>query len=465
MATGTTGAPGNIPYPVGSDQYALTSDLAGMASQTNLALVNAVADAVSTAQWSRGILPAGANLATIQPGAYSVPTFAAAQGISPALPTEALGAGSLVIHPGTTYRSIEFVPIGVTIRPKPIWRNELNTGLNPPWYGWHRVDAGAALPAPLNTDLITVLGDSQSDATVAGNWVGVAEPLITQSFVKWARSGDDTNAVGIRAGFVKPLVTVAGGVIPASGAVTVTTAEQLQLRDNRVLVSGTIAGVVGSLRHDAGGSFTFTRAEAGSAVTVAGPTRFESSFTTAASVIVVWMGGNDITQGSAGTSASIADHIVGNYRAAVEWGAKKGQTVVVAGLTNRRDGGDASFQQVLDVNARLRALYPDRFLNVQGYLSQHALADAGITSTQADRDAMARGMIPPSLFLADGVHLTTAAYQALGAKRIAPWLVASGYAAATGLLPPPAPIVPPAASEPGSTDWTAAIAALNAAAA
>lgn len=465
MATGTTGAPGNIPYPVGSDQYALTSDLAGMASQTNLALVNAVADAVETAQWSRGVLPAGANLATIQPGAYSVPTYSAAQGVSPALPTEALGAGSLVIHPGTTYRTIEFVPIGVTLRPKPIWRNELNTGLTPPWYGWHRVDAGAALPAPLNTDLITLLGDSQSDPAVVGNWPSVAGPLIAQTFINQARSGDDSNAVGIRAGWVKPLVTVAGGVIPASGAVTVTTAEQLQLRDNRVLVAGSIAGVVGSFRHDSGGSFTFTRAEPGAAVSVSGPTRFESAFTTAASVIVVWMGGNDFNQGSTGTSSSIADHIVGNYRAAVEWGAKKGQTVLVAGVTNRRDGDDASFAQVMDVNNRLRALYPDRFLNVQGYLSQHALADAGVTPTQADQDAMARGAIPPSLFLADGVHLTTTAYQALGSKRIAPWLVASGYAAAVAPLPPPAPVAVPAATEPGSTDWAAAIAALNSAAA
>lgn len=41
MATGTTGAPGNIPFPVGSDQYALVSDLAGMASQINLGLANA----------------------------------------------------------------------------------------------------------------------------------------------------------------------------------------------------------------------------------------------------------------------------------------------------------------------------------------------------------------------------------------------------------------------------------------
>lgn len=41
MATGTTGAPGNIPFPTGGDQYALTSDLQAMASQTNLGLANA----------------------------------------------------------------------------------------------------------------------------------------------------------------------------------------------------------------------------------------------------------------------------------------------------------------------------------------------------------------------------------------------------------------------------------------
>lgn len=33
MATGTTGAPDNIPFPLGSDQYALTGDLQAMASQ------------------------------------------------------------------------------------------------------------------------------------------------------------------------------------------------------------------------------------------------------------------------------------------------------------------------------------------------------------------------------------------------------------------------------------------------
>ena len=34
MATGSTGAPWNIPFPVGADNYALTGDLQAMASQT-----------------------------------------------------------------------------------------------------------------------------------------------------------------------------------------------------------------------------------------------------------------------------------------------------------------------------------------------------------------------------------------------------------------------------------------------
>ena len=38
MASGSTGTPWNIQYPIGSDQYALTNDLAGMASSVSLAL-------------------------------------------------------------------------------------------------------------------------------------------------------------------------------------------------------------------------------------------------------------------------------------------------------------------------------------------------------------------------------------------------------------------------------------------
>lgn len=66
MASGTTGAPHNIPFPVGADQYALTGDLQAMSSQiaARLSAVKAEASWDKTAtplaeSEDMGILPAG----------------------------------------------------------------------------------------------------------------------------------------------------------------------------------------------------------------------------------------------------------------------------------------------------------------------------------------------------------------------------------------------------------------------
>lgn len=405
---------------------------------------NAVASnkAATAVRWYHGRLPNPAPVATLRPGVYDVSTYAESHRIDPPLPAEWRGSGTLVVYPGTTSRTVEWSPIGTTIRPKPIIRNEYNSGLTPPWYGWRRVDADALRPPELNTDLITVFGDSQSEAAVVGSWDEYAGPLIEQALYNQARSGDDTVAIGIRAGWVQPLVTVSGGVIPASGSVTLHSDEQITTRENRVLIGATVAGVGGSLRYDTAGQFTFTRSTAGDPVTVAGPVRVVSAFSTSASVILVWMGGNDFNGGYMGSASTIADHVIAGYQQAVAWGAEKGQAVVVAGVTNRlSDGpGTPAFAEVQDINRRLRENHPAQFLDVQGYYSEHAIYDAGLTPTQADLDAMAQGAIPPQLFLADGVHLTTAAHEAMGAHRIAPWLVARGYATPATAVPPPASI-------------------------
>ena len=397
--------------------------------------------ATGSARWYLGQLPNPAPLATIRPGIYEARTWADSQRIDPPLPAEYRGAGTLVIYPGTNFRSVEWSPIGTTINPKPIIRNEYNAGQATPWYGWRRVDADALRPAPLNNGLITVFGDSQS-SPVAGSWDGFAAPLIDQQFVNVARGGDDSTAIGIRFGWVQPLVTVAGGVIPASGSVTLISSEKITTREDRTLIGGTIAGVSGALHYDSGGQFTFTRSSTGDPVSVPGPVRFVSDFTTAAAVVIVWMGGNDFNSGYTGATSSVADHVVSGYQKAIEWGTAKGRTVVVAGVTNRHAAGPGTdgFAQVQDINRRLREHYPTRFLDVQGYYSEHAIYDAGLTPTQADLDAMAQGAIPPQLFVADGIHLTTAAHEAMGAHRIAPWLVANGYATPTSTLPAPAQI-------------------------
>lgn len=99
--------------------------------------------AASAARYDRGPFPLNGNMATLAPGAYDVRTYAVAQSAQPALPAEARAGGSLIISPGTTYKTVEFVPVGMTERPVPVWRNEFNVNLTPQWLGWHRVDANA----------------------------------------------------------------------------------------------------------------------------------------------------------------------------------------------------------------------------------------------------------------------------------------------------------------------------------
>lgn len=458
MASGTTGAPHNIPFPKGGDQYALADDLETMASQA----ATAISTASDAASWNRGTRIDPIDALTARPGTYEFPSATAAQGITPALPAEAAFGGTLEIGAGTYYRTIKFTPIGTTERPKPIWQNEYNAGLGG-WYGWHRV---APRTSQQRTDLITIIGDSQSEAAVVGSWDETADPLIGQSFDNQARSGDDTVAIGIRTGWIEPLVTVTGGQIPASGSVVLQATEALPTRENRVLTTGTVAGVAGSLRYDTAGRFTFTRSAAGDAVTVTGPTRFSTSYHSDAGVMLIWMGGNDFNFGFAGVEGSVAEHVIAGYRRAIEWARLRGHDVVVAGVTNRLSAGPGTdgFAQVRQVNGSLARDYPGRFLDVQGYYSQHALADAGLAPTASDQAAMVAGAIPPQLFLADGVHLTSAAHAAIGGKHIAPWLAAQGYATPVDPLPAPKPTPPPAQPEQ-DTDWSAAIAALNTAAA
>lgn len=455
MASGSTGAPWNIPFPRGADDYALTGDLQAMASQTAANLSNAVDEA----SWDRGTRIDPIDALTARPGVYEFPSSVAARGITPALPTEAAFGGTLEIGAGAWYRTIRYTPIGTLEYPIPVWQNEYNQGFGK-WGGWHRI---APRPQVVRSDRISIFGDSHSEAAVAGSWDEAAGPLIAQALDNQARSGDDTTAIGIRAGWLQPLVTVDGGSIPASGPVTLRTTAHFETRENRTLTTATVAGVEGSLRYDTGGQFTFTRLTAGAAVSVPDPTRVSTVYSTEASVLLIWMGANDFIFDFGGADGSIAERVIAAYSRAATWAAQRGQTAVVAGTTNRLAAGPGTseFEQIQQINDTLARMFPGRFLDVQGYYSQHALADAGLTPTTADTEAMEAGAIPPQLFLADGVHFTPAAHAAIGGKHIAPWLAAQGCATPVGTLPAPKPL--PSRSQ-DVDDWSAAITALNAAA-
>ena len=362
-----------------------------------------------------------ANMLELEPADYLIDTYATSRDLTPQPPD--LGGGVLRVMGNTQWRVIEWNPVGTTTRPKPIWRNEYNAALGT-WYGFHRVDHHEV--TPLMLPQVTVYGDSQSvspgwPAAAAGEWSETE--LINRAY-----GGATSDEVLLRAGIVRPLVSVAGGEIPASGSVSLTSQQRMFLRDSRVLAV-TVAGVTGALTHTTGDAYTFTRTTAGAAVPVPGMTEIIATTATAAPVLVVWFGGNDFNAGVVGLEGSTADHVIANYRRAIDWGNRNGRTVVVAGTTNREAAGPGTegFEEVREINDRLRFMFPDRFLDVQAYYAGPALADAGLTTTPEDTAAMNAGAIPPSLFV-DGVHLIPAAHTAIALNHIGPWLRARGYA-------------------------------------
>lgn len=71
MATGTTGAPWSIPYPVGADTYALTSDIAALAVRVAVSLSSIDAD-VTTVEAGLASAVAAADAAVAAVGTATV---------------------------------------------------------------------------------------------------------------------------------------------------------------------------------------------------------------------------------------------------------------------------------------------------------------------------------------------------------------------------------------------------------
>lgn len=89
---------------------------------------------------------------------------------------------------------------------------------------------------------------------------------------------------------------------------------------------------------------------------------------------------------------------------------------VVIGVYGGTGISGMSVAQLEAMEARMQKEFGSYYFNIRKYVTTNALADAGITPTQADTDAIALGKCPPSL-LADGLH-PNAAFSALIAKKV-----------------------------------------------
>lgn len=145
---------------------------------------------------------------------------------------------------------------------------------------------------------------------------------------------------------------------------------------------------------------------------------------------VVWIGINDITYGTKGAEETVADHIVAGTQALVEWLTPRIKHVLILGVTPRSNEPTGSVNNgiVLEVNSRLRALYPGKFRSVLKYLQTQAITDMGLTATQADTDAVAAGVLPPSVLATGDIgHINQAAAKVIGEKFVPDALRANGW--------------------------------------
>jgi len=216
-------------------------------------------------------------------------------------------------------------------------------------------------------------------------------------------SGYTVDEEAVRVGALPLPLTVTGGSIPATGPVTVTTTAVIGWRGTGTSrnIPGTLAGVAGILnRTDSDTSFTFTRNVDGTAVTVTGAPLFVPDYAGhGGDTAVILLGRNDVTYAVKGADTSVAEHVAKGIDRIVNWLTPSIKQVLIVSTTTTTSetSGTAGYATVADINARLAAAYPSRYLNLRSYLVNQAIIDLGITPTTADTTAMAGDTLPPSI--------------------------------------------------------------------
>jgi len=282
----------------------------------------------------------------------------------------------------------------------------------------------AGLVRPLTSDPLQVSfwGDSLFDgypvppynADQSNSVPGVFATLYPAATVyNFGKQGQSADEIAIRQGGIVPMLTVAGGNIPASGSVTVTSPAVFAWRLDRSADSttGTLAGVPGTLTfvRTASPDMTFTRTTPGTAVPVAGAVPWESAGRAYAGGLQVIMAGrNDIGYNSPVGVPSV-DRVVTATVAMVESLTPMNRRVLLLGATTSTAEitGSNGYNQVTAINAALKSLYPQFFWDYRAWLVKEAIYELGITPTADDLTAMAGDTLPPSI-MTDPVHYSPA---------------------------------------------------------
>lgn len=211
--------------------------------------------------------------------------------------------------------------------------------------------------------------------------------------------GQTSIQIAARQGGVIPLLTLSGDLIPSSGGVIVTMQSiHMHNRFRRDVVLGTLSGIHGSLIFDGVSTYTFLRTTNGDSVIVYPQTPFiVDTFRRNECINIFWYGRNDYsnpTQVMNSIRSSVAFLKNGNKRFVV-------MSILNGSYAGRESVGGRGYKIISDINALLKAEYPENYLDIRSYLvSQYD------SSMQQDLIDHENDLVPSSL-RKDPLHLNT----------------------------------------------------------
>ena len=276
---------------------------------------------------------------------------------------------------------------------------------------------------PVRTDSRRVAGWGSSSMERLDPWLGPLFAGLGAAYYAGGKGAELAEHTAARMGARPALVTVPGGVIPASGAVDIAVSN-MQVSSFLRSYPGTLAGVPGTLAHKANGTpagtLTFTRTTAGTAVRVDPETPFiptADSYRDA--VTLLWIGKNNL--GVIGAEKTLVE--ITNQ--CFDWLAPFSKRCLVFGhfLDTGTPADSREREQQRIINAALKARYGRLYVDIDAWATgPQVWKDTGITPTQADIDAQQLGCLPPSIS-EDAAHFSAAVYDVIARKLVAPRLV------------------------------------------
>lgn len=259
------------------------------------------------------------------------------------------------------------------------------------------------MPVPIDKKIIC-WGDS---LTAMGGWPQKLASLSGLEVVNCGTGGENSDTIASRQGadcIVIDGVTIPAGVTPVQLAdynnrfktyMGKISAPLLQSGSHHVnpCMLGDIEGTLtwtGSAYNDTSGVWTFTRAVAGSAVTINRPTQL----TTFADR--EYNNGHDIHVFFVGTNDGVfnVDEMIDKIRLMIDH--SKTNEYLIMGLTRIQSEG---------YKDKFKAAFGRKWLDLHGYLVKYGLSDSGLMATAADNEAISKDLVPPSLLM-DAVHYT-----------------------------------------------------------